>query len=61
MSFRTISCNIVSILQTGDKGGDMATIGHIEEFCDNKEDWNKYAERLEHSFTANGITSDKKK
>ena len=39
----------------------MATIGRIEEFRDDKEDWNQYAERLEHFFTANGITSDEKK
>ena len=39
----------------------MATISRIEEFHDDKEDWNQYAERLEHFFTANGITSDEKK
>lgn len=39
----------------------MATIGHTEEFCDNKENWNQYAERFEHIFTANKITSDEKK
>lgn len=46
----TSSCNIVSILQTGDKDSDMASIGHTEEFCNNKEDWNQYAERLKHCF-----------
>ena len=39
----------------------MASIGRIEEFRDEKEDWNQYAERLEHFFTVNGITSDEKK
>ena len=34
---------------------------HIEELCDDKGVWNQYAERLEHFFTANGITSDEKK
>ena len=61
VSLRTISCNIASILQTGDEDGDMATISRIEESRDDKEDWNQYAERLEHFFTANGITSDEKK
>ena len=56
-----ILCNIVSILQTGDEDGNLATIGRIEEFRDNKEDWNQYAERLKHFFTANGITSDENK
>ena len=39
----------------------MATIGHIEEFRNDEQDWNEYAERLEHFFTANGITIDEKK
>ena len=34
----------------------MATIGRIKEFHDEKEDWDQYAERLEHFFAANGIT-----
>ena len=39
----------------------MATIGHIGEFCEDKEEWSQYAERLEHFFAANGITSIDKK
>ena len=39
----------------------MATIGRIEEFRDEKEDWDQYAERLEHFFAANGITEAEKK
>ena len=39
----------------------MATIGRIEEFCDEKEDWNQYAERLKHFFATNGITEAEKK
>ena len=33
----------------------MATIGRIEEFREEKEDWDQYAERLDHFFAANGI------
>ena len=33
----------------------------IEEFCDDKEDWDQYAERLKHFFAANGITEAEKK
>ena len=39
----------------------MATIGRIEEFREEKEDWDQYAERLDHFFTANGITGADKK
>ena len=39
----------------------MATIGRIEEFRDDKEDWVQYGERLEHFFAANGITEAEKK
>ena len=39
----------------------MATIGRIEEFREDKEEWSQYAERLEHFFAANGITSNDKK
>ena len=39
----------------------MATIGRIKEFHDEKEDWDQYAERLEHFFAANGITEAEKK
>ena len=39
----------------------MATIGHIEEFRENKEEWSQYTERLKHFFAANGITDDDKK
>ena len=39
----------------------MATIGRIKEFCEDKEEWSHYAERLEHFFAANGITITVKK
>ena len=40
----------------------MAAIGRIEEFREDKEDWDQYVERLDHLFTANGITvADKKR
>ena len=39
----------------------MATIGRIEEFRDDKEDWIQYYERLDHFFAANGITEADKK
>ena len=38
----------------------MATIGRIEEFRDDKEDWDQYAERLKHFFAAIGITEAEK-
>ena len=39
----------------------MATIGKIKEFHDEKEDWDQYAERLEHFFAASRITEAEKK
>ena len=39
----------------------MATIGRIEEFREDKEEWSQYAERLEHFFAANNITNNDKK
>ena len=36
------------------------TLGHMEEFDGTKGDWLLYAERLEHFFTANGITDEGK-
>ena len=39
----------------------MATIGRIEEFREDKEDWDQYAERFDHFFAANGITGADKK
>ena len=39
----------------------MATIGRIEEFREDKEEWSQYAERLGHFFAANGITNNDKK
>ena len=39
----------------------VAKIGRIKEFCEDKEEWSQYAERLEHFFAANGITSNDKK
>ena len=38
-----------------------ATLGRVEEFDRHKEDWPQYAERLEHFFAANSITTDEKK
>ena len=37
----------------------MATIGRIEEFREDKEDWDQYAERLDHFFAANGAKAYK--
>ena len=40
----------------------MASIGRIKEFREDKEDWDQYMERLDHFFSANGITvADKKR
>ena len=39
----------------------MATIGRIEEFREDKEEWSQYTERLEHFFAANNITNNDKK
>ena len=41
--------------------GDMVTIGRIEEFHEDKEEWSQYAEQLGHFFATNGITSNDKK
>ena len=38
-----------------------ATFGRIKEFCDRKEDWNQYVERLEYFFAANRIIEAEKK
>ena len=32
------------------------TLGRVDEFDGNKEEWPQYVERLEHFFVANGIT-----
>jgi len=37
------------------------TLGHIEEFGGNNEDWPQYVERLEHFFAANSIEDEGKK
>ena len=38
------------------------TLGRVDEFDGAKDDWLQYVERLEHFYTANGITdADKKK
>ena len=34
----------------------MTTIGRVEEFREEKDDWDQYAKRLDHFFAANGIT-----
>jgi len=39
----------------------IATIGRIEEFREDKEEWIQYVERLGHFFATNGITSNNKK
>ena len=39
----------------------MATIGRIEEFREEKEDWDQHVERLDYFFVANGITGADKK
>ena len=38
-----------------------ATLGRVEEFDGNKDDWQQYVERLEHFFVANGIEGAEKK
>ena len=37
------------------------TLGRVEEFDGNKDDWQQYVERLEHFFVANGIDGAEKK
>ena len=38
----------------------MATIGRIEEFRNDKEDWDQYAERLEHFLEQTGLPVTKR-
>ena len=38
-----------------------ATLGKVEEFDSNREEWSQYVERLGHFFLANGITEEAKK
>ncbi len=38
-----------------------ATLGKIEEFDGNREEWPQYVERLSHFFTANDIATEEKK
>ena len=37
------------------------TLGRVEEFDGNRDDWPEYVERVEHFFLANGIESAEKK
>jgi hypothetical protein len=37
------------------------TLGRVDEYDGTKDDWPQYVERLEHFFTANGITEAGKK
>ena len=37
------------------------TLGRVEDFDGNKDDWQQYVERLEHFFVANGIDGAEKK
>ena len=37
------------------------TLGRVEDFDGNKDDWQQYVERLEHFFVANGIDGEEKK
>ena len=39
----------------------MATLGKVDEFDANKEEWSQYEERLSHFFLANGIDDAEKK
>ena len=39
----------------------MSTLGRIEEFDANKDDWQEYVERLKFYFVANGIEDATKK
>uniref|UniRef100_UPI00359004B2 uncharacterized protein n=1 Tax=Myxine glutinosa TaxID=7769 RepID=UPI00359004B2 len=38
----------------------MSLIGKMGEFCEEKEDWSQYMERLEFFFTANGIEGEER-
>ena len=38
-----------------------ATLGRVDEFDADKEEWTQYVERLEHFFVANSITTAEKK
>ena len=44
----------------GDESG-MATLGRVEEFDGNRDDWQQYVERLKHFFVANSIDGAEKK
>ena len=46
-------CQVYDIF--GDESGISGTLGRVEEFDSNKDDWQQYVERLEHFFVANGI------
>ena len=37
------------------------TLGRVDEFDGDKDDWQQYVERLEHFFVANGIVGAEKK
>ena len=37
------------------------TLGRVEDFDGNKDDWQQYVERLKHFFVANGIDGAEKK
>ena len=37
------------------------TLGRVEEFDGNKDDWQQYVERLEHLFQANDVGAEKKR
>ena len=39
----------------------MATLGKVDEFDANNEEWSQYEERLSHFFLANGIDDAEKK
>ena len=43
------------------RGCQVYTLGRVEDFDGNKDDWQQYVERLEHFFVANGIDGAEKK
>ena len=45
----------------GDESGMSGTLGRVDEFDGDKDDWQQYVERLEHFFVANGIDGAEKK
>ena len=62
---KLIHCNRQTLrpqyYRTGVVGKMTSTIGKVDEFEPEQEDWTTYTERLEHFFNANGIEGEPKK